>query len=331
MTKKDKKIENKKNDKECACGCGCGPDCKCGCQEGGECTCGCNCGCGCGEMPKWVKPAVTLISALTISWAILTVGNSFKCPCFYGQKMMPPAFMGDAKAMRPEGMKMRRGGAAVNETALRDFIMKNPKVLIDSVDAYYQALQAKEGASMAKAAPQVAPTEIVEAIVNDPTNHVLGNQKGSFVIVEFFDYQCGWCKKTNQEIAKVLKDAPNVRWILIDAPIFGPDSEKIAAYVMAAGKQGKFKEMHEAITNAQGRMDEKALIELAKSLKLDEKKLKADAADRSVQDKLNKNKELVQKLNLRGVPMLIVNGKIHPGALFGDDLTAVVNESNAKK
>ena len=328
--KKEKKIENKKDEKECSCGCGCGSDCKCGCQEGGECTCGCNCGCGCGEMPKWVKPAVTLISALTISWAILTVGNSFKCPCFYGQKMMPPAFMGDAKAMRPEGMKMRRGGAAVNEAAMRDFIMKNPKVLIDSVDAYYQALQAKESAAV-KEEPKEAPKEILEAIITDPTNHVLGNQKGSFVIVEFFDYQCGWCKKTNQEIAKALKNAPNIRWILIDAPIFGPDSEKIAAYVMAAGKQGKFKEMHEAVTNSQGRLDEDALLELGKKLNLNTKKLAADANDKSVQDKLNKNKELAQKLNLRGVPMLIVDGKIHPGALFGDALEDAVKASNAQK
>lgn len=325
MVKKDKK--DIKNGKECSCGCGCDSDCKCGCQEG----CKCTCGCGCGDMPKWVKPAVTLISALTISGAILTVGNSFKCPCSYGQKIMPPAFMGDVKAKRLDGKKMRRGGAAVNEVAIRDFIMKNPKVLIDSVDAYYRSLQEKESATKAKAASQVAPKEIVDAILNDSTNHVLGNKKGSFVIVEFFDYQCGWCKKTNQEIAKVLKDAPNVRWILIDAPIFGPDSEKIAAYVMAAGKQGKFKEMHEAVTNAQGKMDEKSLIELAKSLKLDEKKLKADAADKSVQDKLNKNKELTQKLDLRGVPMLIVDGKIHPGALFGDALEDVVKASNAKK
>lgn len=332
MAKKDKK--DVKNEKECSCGCGCGPDCKCGCQEGGKCTCGdgcgCECGCGCGDMPKWIKPAVTLISALTISWAILTVGNRVNCPCPYGQKMMPAFMMGE-KAKRPDGVKKMRRARGMDEAAMRDFIMKNPKVLIDSVDAYYQALQEKEEASMAKAAPQMAPKEIVDAIVNDSTNHVLGNPKGSFVIVEFFDYQCGWCKKTNQEMAKALKDAPNVRWILIDAPIFGPDSEKIAAYAMAAGKQGKFKQMHDAITNAQGRMDEKALIELAQKLKLDTKQLKADANAKAVQEKLAKNKELVQKLNLRGVPMLIVDGKIHPGALFGDDLAAVVEASNAQK
>ena len=346
VIKKEKKIKNKKDEKECSCGCGCGSDCQCGCQENGKCTCGdscacgcqengkCTCGdscaCGCNNMPKWVRPAVTLISALTISWAILTVGNQINRPCPYAFQSKSAGFIGNGKGVQPNGMMKMRRSVEMNEAAMRDFIMKNPKVLIDSVDAYYQALQAKESAAV-KEEPKEAPKEILEAIITDSTNHVLGNEKGSFVIVEFFDYQCGWCKKTNQEIAKALKNAPNIRWILIDAPIFGPDSEKIAAYVMAAGKQGKFKEMHEAVTNSQGRLDEDALLELGKKLNLNTKKLAADANDKSVQDKLNKNKELAQKLNLRGVPMLIVDGKIHPGALFGDALEDAVKASNAQK
>lgn len=305
----------KENKKECSCNCGsdcscnCGSDCSCGCQDGGKCTCG-------SGFPKWIKPAVTFASALMISGAILTAAGMMQSCPFAGQK-------GDVKAHM---VKRARGGA--DDAAIRSFIMKNPKVLIDSVDNFYRKQQDR---AQAKAVPTEAPKKLLADIIADKTNHVLGNPNGSFVIVEFFDYQCGWCRKTNQEIAKALAGAPNIRWILIDAPIFGPDSERIAAYAMAAAKQGKFKEMHEAISNAKGKLDEAALIKLGEGLKLDVKKLKADAEGKEAKDKIAANKKLAQELRVSGVPMLIVDGKINSGALIGEKLKAAVAASKAKK
>lgn len=306
-----KKTEQVKDD---SCGCGCA-----------DCHCDKDCkGCGCGK--KWVKPMVTFASALIIAGSILTVGM---CPCGKtpGKPAMPAPMMGD--------------------NAVREYIMKNPKVIIDSVDAYYRAQQKggagdegcgpapEEGAKPAKpAAPRemtVAPKDLVDAIVADKTNMVLGNKKGNFVIIEFFDYQCGWCKKTNAGMADAVKKAPNIRWILIDSPIFGPDSERIALYAMAADKQGKFAEYHDAIGKAQGKLDEAALIKIGTDLKLDTAKLKKDAEGQELKAKLAKNRDIAQKLNVRGVPMMIVDGKINPGALFGPALDEVVKQANARK
>lgn len=217
--------------------------------------------------------------------------------------------------------------AKMNQS-VEQYIKKNPKVILDTIDAHLR--EQEEQARKNPPAPQVAPAGMVEEIVNDKTNMVLGNPEGKFVIIEFFDYQCGWCKKTNAEISAVLKDAPNIRWILIDTPIFGASSELISQYALAAAKQNKFKEMHEAIGNAKGKLDETALIELAQGLKLDVEKIKKDAHSDEIKQKLSKNKEYTRTLKIGGVPMLIVDGKLNPGALIGDRLQNAVKASNEK-
>ncbi|MBO7258223.1 MAG: DsbA family protein, partial [Alphaproteobacteria bacterium] len=195
---------------------------------------------------------------------------------------------------------------------------------------HYQAEQAKAQKAQ-PAEPAEADKALVDEILADKTNHVLGNPNGKFVIIEFFDYQCGWCKKTNKEISAALKDAPNIRWVLMDTPIFGEASEQIARFAMAAGKQGKFKEYHEAIGNAKGKLDKDALIKLGKDLKLNTKRLAADAESQQIKDKLANNQKYARQLNINGVPMLIVDGKINPGALIGDRLADAVEASKAKK
>jgi len=123
------------------------------------------------------------------------------------------------------------------------------------------------------------------------------------------------------------KEAKNIRWIPIDTPIFGEGSETIARYVLAAGKQGKYAAMHDAVGDHKEKVDEAALLAMGKKLGLDTDKLKKDANSQELKDKLAANREFTRALKIGGVPMLIVNGAIHPGALFGEDLDAVVAES----
>lgn len=306
---------------DCAKGtCKCGPDCNCT----NECS---------GKTKLMIKSGVILASAILISGAILTAGLDNGC----GRGK----FFGEGGADKPMPAKFMEK----RDAAMRDFIMKNPKVLIESVDAYYKAQQAGaqgaadcgDAADAVKPAPQkapelqAAPADLVAKIVADKSNHVLGNPKGKFVIIEFFDYQCGWCKKTNKEMGLAVKSTNNIRWILIDTPIFGPASETIARYGMAAAKQGKFAQMHEALTNASGRLDEAALKKMGADLGMDVKKLEKDANSDEIKAKLAANQALARQLNINGVPMLIVDGKINPGALIGPRLQEAVKAANAKK
>jgi len=271
-------------------------------KKEGACECGCGCGCCCD--PK--KKVVAIVVALVIAGLAGFIGGRFGCGCC--PKKMAKEF-----------------------TA---YVNKNPKIIIDSVEKYYKDLEEKQHAERkAQPAPQAtADAALVAEIVNDKTNYSLGNPKGKFVIIEFFDHQCGWCKRTNKEMREAIaKGAKNIRWIPIDTPIFGEASETIARYVLAAGEQGKYAQMHEAVGNAQGRLDEDALLKLGQGLKLDVKKLKADANGDKIRGKLAANKKYARELNINGVPMLIVDGKINPGALLGENLEKAVKASHAKK
>lgn len=284
------------------------------CACGTECKCGDNCKCHSSDCcSKFLMPATVLASAIIISGTILTVA-------FDGCQRRSSHIMEKPSIRRDAGI----------DGAIENWVKNNPKILIDSVEKHYRAEEAKNRAK-APQPQQTADKALVDEIINDKTNHVLGNPNGKFVIIEFFDYQCGWCKKTNKEISAALKDAPNIRWILMDTPIFGEASQLIARYAMAAGKQGKFKEYHEAIGNAKGKLDKDGLIKLGKDLKLNTKKLSADAESAEVKAKLEKNQKYARQLNINGVPMLIVDGKINPGALIGDNLAKAVEASKAKK
>ena len=264
-------------------------------------ACNCECGCGCCCDPK--KKAGVLVAALVVVGLVGFVGGRLGCGCC------------------PKKM----------EAQMTEYVKANPKIIADSVEAYYRDLEAKQRAGQA-AEPQVAPAELIAEIVNDKSNYVLGNPKGKFVIIEFFDHQCGWCKRTNKEMREAIaKGAKNIRWIPIDTPIFGEASETIARYVLAAGEQGKYAEMHEAVGNAQGRLDEAALLKLAEGLKLNTTKLQAAANGEKIRRKLEANRKYAQKMNIRGVPMLIVDGKVNPGALLGENLEKAVKASHEKK
>lgn len=289
--------------------CACGDDCKCGC--------GCECNC------NGVGKTLLLCGTMLVSAALIAAAITLK-PC-----------------KGPAHMKMERPMPAVTmpnvDEKIAKFIANNPKALIDSVEKFYEKEQAKAAPAKKREfsfdALEKADAEIVKKIVNDKTNYSLGNKDGKFVIIEFFDYQCGWCKRTNKAMAKAVasKEGKNIRWIPIDTPIFGEASETIARYVLAAGEQGKYAEMHEAVSNATSKLDVAALIELGKTLKLDTKKLTADANGEKIKAKLEANNEFRRKLNINGVPMLIVDGRINPGALIGENLEAVVKLSANKK
>ena len=261
---------------------------------------GCSCGCNCGK-----NKAGVLVAALVVAGLVGYIGGRMGCGCC--EKKM--------------------------EEKLNAYVQSHPKEIIDSVEKYYKELEAKQrGGRGAEPAPQMADAALIAEIVNDKTNYSLGNPNGKFVIIEFFDHQCGWCKRTNKEMREAIaKGAKNIRWIPIDTPIFGEASETIARYVLAAGEQGKYAQMHEAVGSAQGRLDEEALVKLGAGLKLDTKKLKADANGDKIRGKLVANRKYAEKLNINGVPMLIVDGKINPGALLGENLEKAVQASNAKK
>lgn len=263
---------------------------------GKECKCGCNC--------EKCRPVVLggIVAAIVIALVAL-----FMCfGCCHSNKAGQVG--------------------KTDEKAIREFIQKNPAFIMETLDKFIREQQEKQ----VPPPPQEADAAMLKELLADKTNIVLGNPKGSFVIVEFFDYQCGYCKMMNKKLPDAIKKSDNIRWVLMPLPIFGEKSETIARYAIASAKQGKFEKFHRALED-QKDMSEAGLTELAKGLGLDTKKLKADAETKEVKDKLAKIRDYANKLNTNGVPMFIINGKIQPGAFPDEILDQHVKTANEMK
>ena len=212
-----------------------------------------------------------------------------------------------------------------DEKTIAEWVKENPELIIDTVNTYYKKQQATR-----PAAPKVADAAMVQEIMADKTNSVMGNPKGSFVMIEFFDYNCGYCKMMNKKMAEAIKKSDNIRWILIDTPIFGDKSEVISRYALAAGKQGKFAEFHAALEAAQDKT-EAGLKEIGKKVGLNVAKLEKDANSDAIKNKIAKNKEYTKKLQMGGVPMFIIDGNIQGGAFQDDKMEEYIKKANEMK
>ena len=117
-------------------------------------------------------------------------------------------------------------------------------------------------------------------IYNSPTTPVMGNKEGNATIVEFFDYQCGYCKRAAEGLFKATDADGNVRLVMKELPILGPDSVVAAKAALAAKMQGKYDPMHRALIGYKGRLSKNAIISLADGLGIDVLKLELDMESR---------------------------------------------------
>jgi protein-disulfide isomerase len=207
---------------------------------------------------------------------------------------------------------------------VREYLLKNPELLVE-VMAELEAKQASAEQKRQDAA--VAANE--KAIYNDPTSFVAGNPNGDVTIVEFFDYHCGYCKRTFGPLMNAVHDDGKIKLILKEFPILGPDSVIASHAALAAEKQGKYFEMHQALYRNKGDLDEQRIMEIAKEVGLDTSKLRRDMADPEIAKTIARNEKLADALGVKGTPGFIIGGKMHPGALDAEELAAVVKEARA--
>ena len=167
-----------------------------------------------------------------------------------------------------------------------------------------------------------------DILFSGPEDMILGNPKGTISIVEFFDYQCGYCKKMLRVLLRTTQEHPDLKVILKEYPILGPVSVKAAQASLASRRQGKYKKFHQSLMLMNGRLSERAIFKIAGKVGLNIDKLKADMADPEIFSLLNTTRELGQKLSIRGTPALVVNNEIIPGAINLKKLRNLILKKN---
>jgi protein-disulfide isomerase len=176
------------------------------------------------------------------------------------------------------------------------------------------------GAGEATSAPaQDAGGDILsrDAVLRDPDIPDLGNPQGDITIVEYFDYQCPYCKKTAPELAGVVREDGKVRLVLKDWPIFGPASAYAARMALAAKYQGKYEQAHDALIVAKGKLTDTTVDGLLGKAGVDVAKTTADlAAHRQEIDALlARNDAQARAFGFQGTPGFIIGTFRVPGSL----------------
>lgn len=208
------------------------------------------------------------------------------------------------------------------EKIVHDYLVQNPEVMIEVMTE----LDARQEAAK-KQAQNNAVVENRKAIFEDKASFVAGNPKGDVTVVEFFDYNCGYCKRAFAPLMNTLKDDGNVRLVLKEFPILGPSSVIASHATMAAEKQGKYFEMHKALFMHKGSLDEEEIMAVAKSVGLDVARLRRDMTDPAYAKTIERNEALAQALRITGTPSFVIGDALHPGALNAADLKEAIKEA----
>jgi protein-disulfide isomerase len=173
-----------------------------------------------------------------------------------------------------------------------------------------------------------------DQIYNDPNTPVGGNPKGDVTIVEFSDFQCGYCKMSEPFIEKILKEDKNVRFVYKDFPVLGPASMTAARVALAVFKIGgveKYVKFHDELLAKKEHLNDDIIYDTAKAIGLDTDKLKKEAESEATQKQVQTNLDLGTDIGVRGTPMFIIGSQVYPGALQYDQLKKAIDEARSAK
>lgn len=224
-------------------------------------------------------------------------------PVLPAQAAEPPLTEAQAQAMR----------ALVRQT-----LIENPEILTEAMQAL-QTKRAEEARVAQQAAIQNHAADLVHA--DDP---FLGPKTAKIAVVEFFDYNCGYCRAAFPDLQATLKSHPDTRIVVKDLPVLGPDSVAVSRLALASRAQGKYAEYHVALMSSRSRLDEATALAIAKDVKLDVARLKKDAAAKAVDETIDRNQSLAESLGINGTPSFVIGETLFPGKVGADVLDEAI-------
>jgi protein-disulfide isomerase len=239
------------------------------------------------------------------------------------------------KAFTACGMLLCLGSAAAAQSSLfneqqrkaigevvREYLIQNPEVLQEAL-----AELEKRQAEAQRAAAVSALRDSKDALHNAPHSIVAGNPQGDVTLVEFFDYNCGYCKRALADVRGLVKGDPKLRLVMKDFPVLGPDSVEASRVALAVKNQlsgDKLFDYHVRLIETRGRVNGEKALALAKEMGLDVARIQKDMDSPTIRAALQENVALGDKLGLTGTPAFIVGEEIIPGAVGAEPLRRVV-------
>lgn len=205
------------------------------------------------------------------------------------------------------------------EQRVRAYLLEHPEVVGEAINRL-EAQQREQDAKLGQAALKSHLNEVF-GDANDPVG---GNLKGDATLVEFFDYNCPYCKQMAAVMIQAESSDPRLRVVYKEFPILGPDSLFAAKAALAANKQGKYVAFHRALYQVRGHVDGSKVLEAAKAVGLDVARLKADMEAPEIAARLDQNIKLAQALGINGTPGFAIGEQVFTGATDLKSLQATI-------
>jgi protein-disulfide isomerase len=282
-----------------------------------------------------IKGAALLVPAILLVGATLAVGQA-------AAPSAPPAPAATTEQASPQPAAQATASKASDapapnaftpaqrkelETIIKDVLLNNPEIMLEVQNALESKMDKIQAERMA-----VAIKENATELYRPAGSPIVGNVKGDVPVIEFFDYNCGYCKKALSEVTQLMDKDKKVRIIMKEFPILSKGSEEASRVALAAKMQGKYWEFHRAMLESQGQANEAASLRIAEKLGLDMARLKKDMASPEVKKEIDDTRQLATKMGIQGTPHFIVGDRIIAGApenlteLLGKHVNDVRNE-----
>lgn len=204
----------------------------------------------------------------------------------------------------------------------RAFILGNPEVIFQSVQAADAQSRASEENELTALLVQKH-----DEIFNDPAAPVGVNANGDVTLVEFFDYNCPYCRKAAPMLDALEQADKGVRLVYKEFPILGPGSTFAAKAALASRKQGKYLAFHNAMMAYAGSITESSALEVAVTVGLDVEQLKKDMADPAIEAALAQNFSLAEALRITGTPGFVAGKDIVRGLAGPDEMKQLIDRA----
>jgi protein-disulfide isomerase len=208
------------------------------------------------------------------------------------------------------------------ERRVRTYLLEHPEVIAEAINR----LEAQRGAQEAMEVQTVLKS-CADEVFRNPDSPVGGNPNGDVTLVEFFDYNCPYCRQMVPVMMQAETADPQLRIVYKEFPILGPNSTLAAKAALAAHKQGKYLAVHRALFQVRGAVDASKVAEVAATVGLDVDRLKADTEDPAIATLIKKNLALAQALRIDGTPGFVAGRQILRGAIDLKALQAFIQEA----
>src|SRR5689334_23024529 len=216
------------------------------------------------------------------------------------------------------------------EKIVRDYLLKHPEVLEEAMNELSKRQAAAEAEKH-----QATIAKNADAIFNSPRGVTIGNKDGDVTFVEFFDYNCGYCKRAMADMLDLMKADPKLKVVLKEFPVLSQGSVEAAQVAVAVRMQDptgkKYLDFHQKLLGGRGPADKARALAVAKDVGLDMAKLEKDMASPEAKATIEENFKLAEEMGMNGTPSYVIGKQIVVGAVGVDGLKEKISNARCGK